>query len=198
MTKANSEHDTDDRNADLGRRAKALRKSRALTLQELSQRSGVSRASLSKIERGEMSPTYETMRKLASGLKVALTVLMMDDTGVPDGNFRVQRAGEGAAYNNPLYSYELLSGSPDAPGRTIHLSEMGADDMTDFPEFHSHESLDFFYVLRGRIAALFEGEEKFHLETGDSLTFDGRTPHAFASASEGKDRAKILWVSDRN
>ena len=66
-----------DANLRLGARVRKLRTARKLTLDALSQKCDVSRASISKIERGEMSPTYETLRKLANGLEVALTTLVV-------------------------------------------------------------------------------------------------------------------------
>ncbi len=179
----------------LGQRAKALRTSRNLTLDALSRKCGVSRASLSKIERGEMSPTYETLRKLANGLEVALTTLVVEIDEMPGGDVQIVRAGEGQRYGNPLYGYELLSGTPDVLGQTIYISEIAAEGIGAFAELHSHDTTDFFYVLEGRISAYFEGRDMFELAAGDSLTFDGRRPHAFARSSGETSNPKVLWVS---
>lgn len=179
----------------LGARTKALRVARKLTLDALSQKCGVSRASLSKIERGEMSPTYETLRKLANGLEVALTTLVVEAGGLHDDDMQIVRAGEGKPYGNPLYKYELLSGSPDVLGQTIYIFEIASEGIDAFPEKHSHDSIDFFYVLEGRVAAHFEGRETFELSAGDSLTFDGRRPHAFVNGDKKKKPPRVLWVS---
>lgn len=179
----------------LGQRARALRRSRKLTLDALSQKCGVSRASISKIERDEMSPTYETLRKLANGLDVALTTLVVEIDVPPEDDVQITRAGEGLRYGNPLYGYELLSGSPDVLGQTIYISEIAADGIGAFAEMHSHDTADFFYVLEGRISAHFEGREVFELAAGDSLTFDGRRPHAFVKGSGETKNPKVLWVS---
>lgn len=179
----------------LGQRAKALRLARQLTLDTLSHRCGVSRASLSKIERGEMSPTYETLRKLANGLEVALTTLVVGTNPIRDDDIQIVRSGEGKRYGNPLYGYELLSGSPDVLGQTIYISEIAAADIAVFPEKHSHDTIDFFYVLEGSISAHFEGREAFELAVGDSLTFDGRRPHAFVKSGTAKNNPKVIWVS---
>lgn len=195
MTNPSTGREPGDADEGLARRAKALRLSRKLTLEALSNKCGVSRASLSKIERGEMSPTYETLRKLANGLEVALTTLVVETSEVPGDDIQVVRSGEGKRYDNPLYAYELLSGSRDILGQTIYISEIAAHDIEDFPEQHSHESVDFMYVLEGRISAHFAGRESFELAAGDSLTFDGRRPHAFVKAGKAKGKPKVLWVS---
>ena len=55
----------------LGERARALRRERGLTLDVLAERSGVSRAMISKLERGEKNPTLVVAAKVAEGLEVS-------------------------------------------------------------------------------------------------------------------------------
>ena len=56
-----------------GRRLKARRKARHLTLNELSNLSNVSASTISKVENGAVSPTYDVILKLARGLSVPET-----------------------------------------------------------------------------------------------------------------------------
>src|SRR5215210_2852104 len=60
----------------LGGRARGLRREKRLTLEGLAARSGVSRAMLSKVERGEKNPTLVVAAKLAEGLGVPLSRLL--------------------------------------------------------------------------------------------------------------------------
>src|ERR671913_744786 len=60
----------------LGGRVRELRRRRGLTLEELAERSGVSRAMISKLERGEKNPTLVVAAKLADGLGVTLSQLV--------------------------------------------------------------------------------------------------------------------------
>jgi uncharacterized cupin superfamily protein len=46
-------------------------------------------------------------------------------------------------------------------------------------------------VLEGELT-LFLGSDRFHLETGDSATFDSRTPHRWRNPS--KNVSRVLWV----
>src|SRR3712207_9499948 len=57
----------------LGRRVRALRRERGLTLEGLARSSGVSRAMISKLERGEKNPTLVVAAKVAEGLGVSLS-----------------------------------------------------------------------------------------------------------------------------
>src|SRR4051812_21714336 len=60
----------------LGVRMKDLRRERGLTLEELAEYSGVSRAMISKVERGEKNPTLVVAAKVAEGLGVTLSELL--------------------------------------------------------------------------------------------------------------------------
>ncbi|HEX5699055.1 MAG TPA: helix-turn-helix transcriptional regulator, partial [Rubrobacter sp.] len=60
----------------LGDRVRELRRRRSLTLEELAERSGVSRAMISKLERGEKNPTLVVAAKVAEGLGVSLSRLL--------------------------------------------------------------------------------------------------------------------------
>lgn len=65
---------------DIGKKIKSLRKKKGLTLQELSQRSGVSPGYISMLERGfKKSPTIEVLKKLAAGLEVNLSELIGEE-----------------------------------------------------------------------------------------------------------------------
>ena len=56
----------------LGERLKAIRDSRNLNLSDVSELTGISKAMISKIERGESVPTITTVWKIANGLKITL------------------------------------------------------------------------------------------------------------------------------
>ena len=56
---------------DLGARVRELRRELGLTLEQASKQAGLARSTLSKIENGQMSPTYEALKKLASGFRSA-------------------------------------------------------------------------------------------------------------------------------
>ncbi|MEO1040195.1 MAG: XRE family transcriptional regulator [Pseudomonadota bacterium] len=195
MTQLSSREADEGATARLGARVKARRKTMGLTLQALSESSGVSRAALSKIERAEMSPTYEVLRKLASGLELALPALVMEGEPHGAGEVRLVRAGEGDTYANPLYRYERLSGGADDPHGAIHISTLVAGDIDDFPELHAHDTQDFIHVLSGRVGAWFEGREPIQLALGDSVSFDGRIRHAFADLARPQGSTRVLWVS---
>ena len=63
----------------IGNRIRELRGAKGLTLDALAERADVSRAMLSRIERGESSPTAQLMNKVCSGLGITLSTLFAED-----------------------------------------------------------------------------------------------------------------------
>ncbi|MEM7173023.1 MAG: XRE family transcriptional regulator [Pseudomonadota bacterium] len=199
----------------LGQRVRALRKAAGLTLETASQETGLSRASLSKIERGEMSPTYDSLYKLAQGLKLDLAALVSGQAPVA-GGIAVTRAGAGARQETAQFRHHLLA--PDFADRHLYVFETEVKG-TELPKPRSwdrHNSEDFLYVRSGVIAVHMKGHDPITLRKGDSLQMDGRIPHALVTlhrsgvkeskagtrrkgsddnAPKAATPAKILWIS---
>ena len=60
---------------DLGIRVRELRKAKGWTLEQASVQAGLARSTLSKIENGQMSPTYDALKKLAQGMAISVPQL---------------------------------------------------------------------------------------------------------------------------
>lgn len=60
---------------DLGERVRELRTERGWTLEQAAQHAGLARSTLSKIENAQMSPTYDALKKLATGLDITVPQL---------------------------------------------------------------------------------------------------------------------------
>ncbi|MBX5484257.1 MAG: helix-turn-helix domain-containing protein [Myxococcaceae bacterium] len=73
----------------LARRIRALRERHGLTQEDFAQRSGISVSFASLLERGERSPSYETLVQVAAALEVPLAELFRDFSG--------------AGYDDPYY-----------------------------------------------------------------------------------------------
>ena len=93
----------------LGPVLRDLRRKGGLTLQELSARTGLASSTLSKIENNLISPTYDSILKLADGLAIDVAQLF-DPRSIQMslGRRSVTRDGRGAAYRTRQYDYEML------------------------------------------------------------------------------------------
>ena len=177
---------------DFGERLRALRKAQGKTLDDVSAASGLSRAAVSKIERGEMSPTYESLLKVARGLGTDVSLLISG--GRPaQGGYDVTRSGEGAEYRaDKRFPSRLLA--PGLPNRALHafITEVKATPLEKYGPWDSHDSEDFLYVLEGIIVVHLQDREPVELKRGDSLQMDGRIKHALVAR---RGVASLLWVS---
>ena len=73
----------------LGARVRQLRKDRGWTLEQAAQQAGLARSTLSKIENGQMSPTYEALKKLAEGLAISVPQLFTPPSGAQVNGLQV-------------------------------------------------------------------------------------------------------------
>lgn len=189
-------HETQE---DVGGRLKRLRKSRGLTLVQLSGLSGVSRAALSKIERTEISPTYATLRKIAMGLDLTIAALLAEQSPMPKIDIEIVRADENNLFEAHDTKYQLLAGATASRGVRCFVTEITSCDPPSVTDFHIHDTQDVVFILSGSVICHFEGRDPIQLNKGDSLYYSGLTPHAFTRLSDDscKISTKALWVSMR-
>ena len=84
---------------DLGQRVRALRRAKDWTLEQAAGQAGLARSTLSKIENGQMSPTYDALKKLAQGLGIGVPQLFTPPSqDQVNGRMAVTRSGEGQAH----------------------------------------------------------------------------------------------------
>ena len=84
-----------------------LRRRTAMTLQTLADRSGLSASTLSKIENGQLSPSYETLLRLADGLGVDVAELFhtQSHADMASGRRSITRRGQGTPHSSAQYLY---------------------------------------------------------------------------------------------
>jgi transcriptional regulator with XRE-family HTH domain len=168
----------------LGERVRDLRRKRGLTLDLLAERSGVSRAMISKLERGEKNPTLVVAAKVAEGLGVRLSQLVgveerREVVVVPRGRRMVLRDPETG------FERQLLSPSFGGPGIEFIKNVVPEDSTSgEFPP-HRRGVEEYLVVERGRLRAFLGGED-YLLEEGDALYFEADVSHRFDNAGKGE------------
>jgi transcriptional regulator with XRE-family HTH domain len=179
----------------LGERVRGLRRGRGLTLDGLAEISGVSRAMISKLERGEKNPTLVVAAKLAAGLGVTLSRLAgMEERReviiVPRERRMVMRDSETG------FERQLLS--PNAVGLGVEFIKNKVPEGSTSGEFPPHRKgvEEQIVVERGTLRATLAGEE-YLLREGDAIYFEADVPHRFDNAGEG-DCTYYLVISSRH
>lgn len=179
---------------DLGIRVRELRKAKGWTLEQAAVQAGLARSTLSKIENGQMSPTYDALKKLASGMAISVPQLF---TPAPQaqvsGRIVVTKSGEGQAHATATYEHELLAGGLTKKQMLPYRATIRAREMADFDGWVRHDGEEFLYVLTGVIRLYTEFYEPVELRRGDSAYYDASMGHNVISLSQ--EDATILWVT---
>lgn len=178
----------------LGERLREIRKAQRWTLEEVSQRTGVARSTLSRIENDLISPSFVVVRKLMTGLDIDMPQLLKRPERLPHvaGRLDLTRRDEGRCHPTPTYEHELLHASLSSRLMTPFKTVVRARRLEDFTDWVRHDGEEFLLILSGAIVFYTEYHEPLMLEAGDSLYFDSATGHA--KVSIGEEDALVLSV----
>lgn len=157
-------------------RLRRLRKASGLSMEELAERSGVSRAMLSQIETLKTNPTIAIVWRIAQGLGVSFSELLGTDSARP---IRLARANE-ARYlysdDEQFRSRPLLS---NVPGHRVELYELRLEPgAIEDAAPHPAGSFEQIYVVEGKLR-MGLGEESYDLSPGDALFFPADRAHRY-------------------
>jgi len=168
----------DDLSNRLALRLRLERDSRGWSLADLAERSGVSKATISKIERAEVSPTAVVLVRLASAFDLTLAGLMLRAEG--QGN-RLSRASEQPVWRDLETGYlrTQVFNRPDHPLEIIRI-ELPARQRVTLPASSYAHIRQAVWVQAGALVII-EGGERHQLGTGDCLGFGAPAEVTFAN-----------------
>lgn len=177
----------------LGARVRQIRKTRKWTLKELSDRTGLAISTISKMERGEISLTYDRFMRLAQGLGLDVGELFdAEAEGFAHGTITVTRAGEAPIHRSATYDYDMLASDVSGKHMVPMVGRIKAHSFAAFEDFISHPGEEFIYVLAGEVTVFLKGRDAITLGQGDSIYFDSGIGHAYVSV--GDQDAMVLGV----
>jgi transcriptional regulator with XRE-family HTH domain len=178
----------------LGERVRELRKSRGWTLEQAAKQAGLARSTLSKIENGQMSPTYEALKKLAEGLQISVPQLFTPpQQDRISGRMAVTKAGQGTHHATTTYEHELLADMLSKKRMLPYRARIRARSVDEFDGWVRHDGEEFLYVLTGVVRLYTEFYEPIEMRRGDSAYYDATMGHNVVSVSD--EDATILWIT---
>jgi len=169
-----------------GARFRRLRQRRELSLAQVAKATGVSVGFLSALERGQMSASIATLRRIARYYR---TNILSFFEPAKDNSRLVKPAERKILETTKGVRMELL-----AWGNTVmepHLFRIKPGGSSG--ESYTHEGEEFLHVLRGRFEIWLNQDEHYLLEPGDSLYFQSSTPHRWKNP--GKKESWLLWIN---
>lgn len=174
-----------------------LRTQRQWTLAEVSKRTGLPISTLSKIEKGQVSLSYDKLVRISKGLSVDIGVFFAHDDvqlAQPSLNGRrsIVRKGEGRTIETRSYMHRFLA-TDLLNKRFVPIIGKGfTTSIDDFGEMIRHEGEEFCYVLEGTLELHTEAYAPVTLEAGDAIYFDSSMGHAYISV--GDTPCKVLCI----
>jgi DNA-binding transcriptional MerR regulator/uncharacterized cupin superfamily protein len=169
-----------------GARFRRLRQRRGLSLAQVAKATGVSVGFLSALDRGQMSASIATLRRIARYYRT--NILSFFEPAKE--NSRVVKPSERKILETTKgVRMELL-----AWGNTLmepHLFRIKPGGNSG--ESYTHEGEEFLHVLRGQFEIWLNQDEHYLLEPGDSLYFQSSTPHRWKNP--GQTESWLLWIN---
>lgn len=176
----------EETSTEVGDQIRLLREQRKLSQQALSDASGISRNTLSLIERGQTSPTVSTLKGLARALSVDIGAFFR-----PAEEKLIVFTNVDQRPQLPLEQGMLADLGLGMPEPLITPLLLQLDPGARSGPAMSHDGQDFILCLSGEILYSLNGRG-YILQQGDSLFFDGHIPHQFRNT--GPEVATVLII----
>lgn len=164
----------------LGQKIGRLRQERGLTLQEVSDGSGLTPSFLSRLERDKVNISVANLRKLALFFNVQMTYFFEGEDNQQVG--QLVRAADRIKLSldeAPVQVYSLLPANSYMEARLIEANPNGGQ------QGFTTRVGQMIYLLEGRLQYSL-GEEEYILEAGDTLFFRDELPYGWVNVGEEK------------
>lgn len=175
----------------IGEVIRKLRQRKDMSLSTLADLAGVSKSNLSKIENCMISPTFDTIDRVAKGLGVASASLLSAQSPV-QAQPSFTDTGQGLHSESERYRFEYLFSDMDNRRMVPLIATVKPDEYEEFPPSSSHSGEEFFFVLEGDISFHCEDHPPREMSTGDAVYFNSALRHLVRN--RGRLEARLLWV----
>jgi transcriptional regulator with XRE-family HTH domain len=175
----------------IGARIRSERESRGWSLTALAEKSGVSRAMVHKVERGESSPTAALLAKLASAFGMSMSALLAL-AELEEG--RLLRLADQPVWVDPQSGYVRRHVSPKSAS-ALNLVEIDLPPAAEIPmpaAAYRHTQ-QLIWVLDGKLVFI-EGGERHELSAGDCLELGPPSDCAFKNESSRTCKYAVVVV----
>jgi len=182
----------------LGARIRELRRGRIWKLSDLSKRSGIALSTLSKVENGMLSLTYDRLQQVARAFDMSLSEFLAPNDAeqtppLPSARISWARKGSGTVAETSNYRYNYLCENLRLKAMVPIVSVCHARTVDEFGPLLKHAAEEFIFVLKGRVEVHTEYYRPEILEQHEGVYLDSRMGHAYLNAGDGE--ALILSIN---
>jgi transcriptional regulator with XRE-family HTH domain len=181
--------DVDSIAAVVGRRIRDGRTQRRWTLDELANRSGVSRRMVINIEQGAMNPSIATLLRISDALGIGLPALVETDSAPLS---QVTRAGKGVQLWEGAAGGRAILTVGTHPPDVLELWNwsLGPGDLHE-SEPHATGTREQLVVISGKMEVRV-GDTATQLGAGDAMSFRGDVSHSYGCAPDARRPARFI------
>ncbi|MCS7458617.1 XRE family transcriptional regulator [Paenibacillus doosanensis] len=172
----------------IGHQLRQLRKEQKLSLDDLAEKSGVSKLTLGKIERGETNPSLAVLWRIADGLSVPMFSLFAGETVV-----QVSRAGSGMQFTDGPWRIEPMFPQSMSGGTEIYRAYLAPRSKYS-SDYHPADVMETAALMSG-IARIIVSDVEHELHPHDAIRFRGGCVHTYVNDSD--DTAVLLISLER-
>jgi transcriptional regulator with XRE-family HTH domain len=175
----------------LARELRRQRKTKGMSLEDLANASGVSRAMISKIERAQSSPSTSILSKLVDALDTTVARLLGQESTRHD--VVLMRHDQQVVLVDDASGFSRRILSPILPGRGLDFVMAELPPRADSGPLVGHTTAveEYIYVLSGSLVVTI-GETRTVLEAADALYYRADAPHRFENPGRGVCRYLII------
>ncbi|KEZ47107.1 helix-turn-helix domain-containing protein [Metabacillus indicus] len=172
----------------IGYNLKSIRKMRQYSLDQLSGVTGVSKGMLAQIEKGQSSPTVNTLWKIANGLGVSFSSLVEEETS----GISIVRREEKAALQDVNDKYHVFPYFPYDQQKKfeVFLLEL-LPGCRHVSQQHLSGAEEYMFVSEGEMAVSI-GDDYYELVKGDSMKFTANREHVYENKTEAVSSCFLL------
>jgi transcriptional regulator with XRE-family HTH domain len=179
----------DDAVLALGARIRKLRLERHLTLQVMSDRTGLSASMISMVERGRTSPSIGTLVAIASALRIHMSELFDGETA--EVRSPVRRRNEQPTFATSSGVVRRLVQDDDERGLELTVNVYAPATVGATTPVH-HGGIEYGLVLQGTVVVEL-ADTTYELRAGDSIAYDSSIPHRITNP--GRSHARTVWLN---
>ena len=177
--------------AEIGRRIKALRTQKRITLEALAQKTGFTKGYLSKVEKSEKSPPVSTLGIIGRALGITISALLGEEAtrtalSLVRKNERPHISRDGTAFG---YSYEAMAYK--YPNKIMEPFLLTLPVNQKKRTLYQHEGEEILFVIQGTMK-FYHGDDVYTVGEGDCIYFDSSYPHF--GESVGSKEVKCFMV----
>ncbi|KEH99179.1 helix-turn-helix domain-containing protein [Clostridium massiliodielmoense] len=166
----------------IGKNLKTIRNKKNMSLDNVSKLTGVSKAMLGQIERGESNPTVSTLWKIATGLKISFSSFI-DESKETLKIIHQNDINPIIEDKNRMKLYPIF---PFDPKKNFEIFTIELEPNCNHISTPHDNGVEEYIIVTDGELELTINDENFILRKGDSINFKGNNEHSYTNVSNSK------------